>query len=73
MTSTITPPVREVLLDCVRTATAAPSLHRVRGGCVDVYADPSRRLSVLDPDGREQLISVGAAVFTLRLAILRSG
>lgn len=80
MTTTITPPVREVLLDCVRTATAAPSLHnsqpwkfRMRGGRVDVYADAARRLAVLDPDGREQLISVGAAVFTLRLAIRRSG
>ncbi|GAB2584183.1 NAD(P)H nitroreductase [Paractinoplanes abujensis] len=80
MTTTIAPPVREVLLDCVRTATAAPSLHnsqpwkfQVRGGRVDVYADPSRRLHVLDPDGREQLMSVGAAVFTLRLAIRNSG
>ncbi|HET6479973.1 MAG TPA: nitroreductase family protein [Actinoplanes sp.] len=80
MTTTITPPVRQVLLDCVRTATTAPSLHnsqpwkfQVRGGRVDVYADPSRRLHVLDPDGREQLISVGAAVFTLRLAIRSSG
>ena len=79
MSTTITP-VREVLLHCVRTATAAPSLHnsqpwkfRIRSGRVDVYADPARRLPVLDPDGREQLISVGAAVFTLRLAIRRSG
>ncbi|MDI6098735.1 hypothetical protein QLQ12_08995 [Actinoplanes sp. NEAU-A12] len=30
-------------------------------------------MHVLDPDGREQLISVGAALFTLRLAIRRSG
>ncbi|MFC7530119.1 Acg family FMN-binding oxidoreductase [Actinoplanes sp. GCM10030250] len=80
MTTTITPPVREILLDCVRTATAAPSVHnsqpwkfRVRGGRVDVYADSSRHLRVLDEEGREQLISVGAAVFTLRLAIRSNG
>ncbi|MEU7906131.1 Acg family FMN-binding oxidoreductase [Actinoplanes sp. NPDC049118] len=73
-------PPRCVLLDCVRTATEAPSLHnsqpwrfRPRGAMVDVYADPGRRLRVLDPSGREQLISVGAAVFTLRLAIRRAG
>jgi hypothetical protein len=80
MSTTITPPVREVLPECVRTATAAPSLHnsqpwkfRIEGARVDVYADPSRRLHVLDPQGREQLISVGAALFTLRLAVRRSG
>jgi nitroreductase len=58
----------------------APSLHnsqpwlfRIHGSEVDVYADPERRLQVLDPDGREQLISVGAAVFTLRLALRQAG
>lgn len=61
-------------------AIRAPSLHnsqpwlfRIRGSEVEVYADPARRLQVLDPDGREQLISVGAAVFTLRLALRRAG
>ncbi|MBM2616363.1 nitroreductase family protein [Actinoplanes sp. LDG1-06] len=80
MTTVISPPTREVLSDCVRTATAAPSLHnsqpwqfRIRGPRLEVYADPARRLPVLDPDGREQLISVGAALFTLRLAIRRAG
>ncbi|MCM4085171.1 Acg family FMN-binding oxidoreductase [Paractinoplanes hotanensis] len=80
MTGTIIPPTRDVLVDCVRTATAAPSLHnsqpwqfRIRGSRIEVYADPARRLRVLDPDGREQLISLGAALFTLRLAIRRSG
>ncbi|MFI7602398.1 Acg family FMN-binding oxidoreductase [Actinoplanes sp. NPDC049681] len=68
------------LQECVRAATAAPSLHnsqpwlfRVTNGGVDVYADRRRRLDVLDPAGREMLISVGAAVFTLRLAIRRAG
>jgi hypothetical protein len=80
MTGSRFQPIRDVLTACVRTATAAPSLHnsqpwrfRIRGARVDVYADPARRLAVLDPDGREQLISVGAALFTLRLAIRRSG
>jgi hypothetical protein len=80
MNPTTVPPSRRVLADCVRTATAAPSLHnsqpwqfRLDGPVVDVYADPARRLEVIDPAGREQLISVGAAVLTLRLAIEQAG
>ncbi|GIE54164.1 NAD(P)H nitroreductase [Amorphoplanes nipponensis] len=68
------------LVACVRAATTAPSLHnsqpwrfRITPFEVDVYADPRRRLDVLDPTGRELLISVGAAVFTLRLAIRGAG
>jgi nitroreductase len=68
------------LTACVRSATVAPSLHnsqpwrfRIEAHGVDVYADPRRRLDVLDPAGRELLISVGAAVFTLRLAIRGAG
>ncbi|SNY59119.1 Acg family FMN-binding oxidoreductase [Paractinoplanes atraurantiacus] len=72
--------MRKMLTEGVRTATSAPSLHnsqpwlfRIHQDTVDVYADPSRRLTVLDPGGREQLISVGAAVFTLRLAVAAAG
>jgi nitroreductase len=72
--------VRELLTRCVRAATLAPSLHnsqpwwfRVDGDTVEVHADPSRRLEVLDPSGREMTISVGAAVFTLRAAIRGAG
>jgi nitroreductase len=71
---------RVVLNECVRAATAAPSLHnsqpwlfRIGAGAVDVYADRRRQLDVLDPIGRELFISVGAAIFTLRLAIRREG
>jgi nitroreductase len=68
------------LLSCVRAAVAAPSLHnsqpwrfRIRAGGVDVYADRARQLEVVDPSGRELLISVGAAAFKLRVAIRQYG
>src|SRR6266508_3736880 len=66
--------------DCLEAAVAAPSVHntqpwkfRIRGSGIDVYADYSRRLDVIDPRGRELLISVGAAVLNLRVAILAHG
>jgi nitroreductase len=69
-----------VLAECVGLAVLAPSLHnsqpwrfRIRDGGVDVFADPDRQLHALDPDGRELAISVGAALFTLRLAVRRRG
>ena len=36
---------------------------------IGVYADASRRLRVADPAGREMMISCGAALFTLRVAL----
>jgi nitroreductase len=69
-----------VLSDCVQAAVAAPSLHnsqpwqfRIAGGGVEVFADRSRQLEVIDPSGRELLISVGAAMFNLRLAMRHHG
>ncbi|HET8684426.1 MAG TPA: nitroreductase [Micromonosporaceae bacterium] len=68
------------LTACVTAAIAAPSLHnsqpwrfRIRDGGVDVYADWGRRLEVVDPSGRELLISVGAAVLNLRVAMAHQG
>ena len=64
----------------IATAARAPSVHntqpwrfRVIGRTVELYADWSRRLDVSDPDGRELLISCGAAVFGLRLAVRQAG
>ena len=50
-------------------ATLAPSVHNtqpwrfvLRPGVLDVYADRSRQLAVLDPTGRQLHLSVGCAV-----------
>jgi nitroreductase len=70
----------ETLLAVLETAALAPSLHNsqpwrfhVAGGAVELHADPERRLAVADPDGREQRIGCGAALFTLRLALVGRG
>ena len=73
---TVIPLVRAWL----RAAVAAPSVYntqpwlfRVTEREIEVYADPARRLEVVDPRGREMLISVGAALFNLRVAMLADG
>jgi hypothetical protein len=43
------------------------------GTTISLHADVDRRLNVADPDGREMLISCGAALCTLRLAVLHTG
>ncbi|MFJ1704995.1 Acg family FMN-binding oxidoreductase [Kitasatospora sp. NPDC088346] len=63
-------------------AGAAPSLHnsqpwRFRPAPdldgLDVSLDPARAVPLTDPDGRALHISVGAALFNLRVAALRLG
>jgi hypothetical protein len=70
----------EFAAECVHAATQAPSIHNTQpwrfeahGRDIDVYADRSRQLSVLDPSGRQLLMSIGAAVFNLRLALFAQG
>src|SRR5690606_33314094 len=69
-----------VLSACLAAAIQAPSVHNtqpwlfeVQPSAVDVYADYSRRLAVADPAGRELVLSVGAAVFNLRVAVRAHG
>lgn len=64
----------------LRYAILAPSSHNsqpwryfVDGSAVELYADRDRRLSVVDPDDRELVMSCGAALFTLRLALNHFG
>jgi hypothetical protein len=61
-------------------ATRAPSVHNtqpwrfvVRSGGLDVIADWSRQLTVLDPRGRQLLMSCGCAVFNARVALAAAG
>jgi hypothetical protein len=52
-----------------RLHNSRPWLFRLGAAHIDGHADRTRQLTVLNPAGRELLISVGAAVFTLRLAL----
>ena len=68
---------REFLL---RYAVLAPSGHntqpwnfKITDAGIEVYADYSRRLPVGDPNDRELLISIGAAIFNLRVAAAHFG
>ena len=68
------------MLECVAAATLAPSVHnsqpwrfKVARNHIDVLVDIDRRLFAIDPSGREAMISVGAAIMNLRIAILRAG
>jgi len=63
----------------ISTAARAPSVHNtqpwrfyVSRYSIELYADPRRKLRV-DPVGREMIISCGAALFGLRLAVRSLG
>ena len=80
---TETTPTARILAEQARylieVAARAPSLHNTQpwrfavvGDAVELRADVSRRLTV-DPDGREMVISCGAALYGLRLAVRSLG
>jgi hypothetical protein len=63
----------------IELAARAPSVHNtqpwrftVTGQAIELYADASRQL-MEDPAGREMILSCGAALFGLRLAIRSLG
>jgi nitroreductase len=69
-----------VLRRAVLAATAAPSLHntqpwlfRLRDNGIDLHVDRRRQLHTTDPQGREMYVSVGAALFNLRVALGAQG
>jgi hypothetical protein len=61
-------------------ATLAPSVHNTQPwsfvlteSALDLYADPARQLRVLDPTGRQMLVSCGCAVLNARASLAASG
>lgn len=69
------PATNEQVQNVVRAATRAPSVHNTqpwrfvtRSDGVDLHADTSRRLQVLDPDGRQLHLSCGATLMHARVA-----
>lgn len=83
MTDTITPVGRlaaDTVTAVLHAAVLAPSRHNTqpwRFRCtqdgIDVLADPGRSLPATDPGQRELLMSCGAALFNLRVAIHARG
>lgn len=70
----------EQLLFCLHYAVLAPSSHNtqpwrfhIEKDVVWIYADHSRALTNIDPAGRELVISCGAALLNLRLALQHFG
>lgn len=64
----------------VEQACRAPSIHNSQpwrfhwdGKNFELYADTSRGLTVSDPDSRELVMSCGAALYNLRLALRKVG
>jgi hypothetical protein len=66
----------EIARFVVGAAVHAPSVHNTQpwwfghaGQEISVHADTERRLRVADPHGREMMISCGAALFNIRVAL----
>lgn len=72
--------LEEGMRHAVEAAVWSPSIldtqpwwFRLEDARISLYADVERRLNLADPDGREMLISCGAALFSLRTAIRHFG
>ncbi|MFL6240263.1 MAG: Acg family FMN-binding oxidoreductase [Actinomycetes bacterium] len=79
-TATRTGLTADVVDYMIATACRAPSVHntqpwrfRFHDGAIELRADPSRALRIADPQARELVISCGAALCNLELAVRRLG
>ncbi|MGI5129975.1 Acg family FMN-binding oxidoreductase [Pseudonocardia sp. CA-107938] len=68
------------LVRAVEHALRAPSVHntqpwrwRIRGERAELFADPHRHLIATDPDGRDLVLSCGAALHHLQVALAAAG
>jgi nitroreductase len=69
-----------VLREAVGLAVRAPSIHntqpwrfRLADGRIELYADRSRQLTIVDPGGRALLVSCGGALLLARIALQNAG
>jgi hypothetical protein len=65
------PPSKRGLLR--RCTTPQPWRFVLTENALEIYADPRRQLTVLDPTGRQLVISCGCAVFNARVALAACG
>jgi nitroreductase len=72
--------LEEQLHFLLRYVVLAPSTHNTQpwrfalsGEGIEIYGDYTRRMPVVDPGNRELLMSIGAAVFNLRVAAAHFG
>jgi len=80
MTDTTQTPARSEVDRAVSFGVRAPSIHNTqpwrwvyRPGVLELYADRSRQLPALDPDGRSMVLSCGAALELARLGFATAG
>ena len=72
-------PDRKVILDAVTLACRAPSLHNsqpwrwIADGALHLFADRQRLVPATDSSGREMILSCGAVLDHLRVAIAAAG
>ncbi|MEP6600119.1 MAG: nitroreductase [Actinomycetota bacterium] len=80
MTAVINPQLTTALRRAAVRATRAPSVHNTQPwrfvltpDSLEIHADWRRQLRVLDPRGRQLLLSCGCALFNARVALAASG
>jgi hypothetical protein len=80
MTVTARLTVAQALRRAAARAALAPSIHNTQpwrfilaGGVLELHADRSRQLNMLDPASRQLQISCGCALFNARVALAAAG
>jgi hypothetical protein len=80
VTTSITPQLTKALRRAAVRATRAPSVHNTQpwrfvlgARALEIHADRSRQLRVLDPHGRQLMLSCGCALFNARVALAAAG